>query len=50
MEQEILAGLKKMVLNYEIEKAESAAKDATSSGSRDDLNTGRFRQSQRPFS
>lgn len=32
MEREILAGLKKMVLNYEIEKAESAAKDAISKG------------------
>jgi len=32
VEREILAGLKKMVLNYEIEKAESAAKDAISKG------------------
>lgn len=32
MEREILAGLKKMVLNYEIEKAESAARDAISKG------------------
>lgn len=32
MEQEILAGLKKMILNYEIEKAESVAKDAISKG------------------
>ena len=32
MEQEILAGLKKTVLDYEIEKAESVAKDAISRG------------------
>lgn len=32
MEQEILAGLKKTVLDYEIEKAESVAKDAISKG------------------
>jgi corrinoid protein of di/trimethylamine methyltransferase len=32
VEQEILAGLKKMVLNYEVEKAECAAKDAISKG------------------
>jgi len=32
VEQEILAGLKKTVLDYEIEKAESVAKDAISRG------------------
>jgi methanogenic corrinoid protein MtbC1 len=32
VEQEILAGLKKTVLDYEIEKTESVAKDAISKG------------------
>ena len=32
MKQEILAGLKKTVLDYEFEKAESVAKDAISKG------------------